>query len=109
VISYPILPSSHSNHHTKNRRDLERVQKVDVRVILQTRYTNYQNGMKMLKLDTLEERRKLFCLRFAKGCLKNEKVKSLFPKKENNHKMKNRKVETLNGTKCLLYLTCKGK
>ena len=83
----------HSSLTSKNRRDLERVQKVAVRVILQTRYTNYQNGLKMLKLETLEERRKLLCLRFAKGCLKNEKVKSLFPKKENNHKMKKRKVE----------------
>ena len=49
--------------------------------------------MKMLKLDTLEERRKLFCLRFAKGCLKNEKVKNVFPRKVNNHEMNRRNAE----------------
>ena len=47
----------------------------------------------MLRIDTLEERRKMLCLRFAKGCLKNEKVKDVFPRKVNNHKMKKRKAE----------------
>ena len=32
------------------------------------------SGLKLLRLDTLEERRKMLCLRFAKGCLKNKKV-----------------------------------
>ena len=30
------------------------------------------------------------CLRFAKQCLRNEKLKSLFPKKVNNHLMEKR-------------------
>ena len=83
----------HSSLTQDNKEDLERVQKVAVRVILQNRYTNYKNGLKLLKLDTLQERRKMLCLRFAKGCLKNEKVKDVFPRKANNHKMKKRKAE----------------
>ena len=44
----------------------------------------------MIKLDSLEERREKLCLRFAKQCLRNEKLKSLFPKKVNNHLMEKR-------------------
>ena len=33
------------------------------------------------------------CLKFAKGCLKNEKVKDMFPMKKNEHSMKKRKSE----------------
>ena len=39
----------------------------------------YKNGLKFLKLDTLEKRRELLCLRFAKKCVKTEKVNNLFP------------------------------
>ena len=44
-----------------------------------------------MNLDNLDERRKIICLKFAKNCLKNEKVKGLFPKIERTLKMKLRK------------------
>ena len=59
--------------------DLERVQKVAFRVILKNEYASYQNALKILGLTTLQERRALLCLRFAKKCT----VASMLPL---NHK-----------------------
>ena len=83
----------HSSLSAKNKRDLERVQKSAVRVILKRKYTNYKDGLKELKIESLEKRRENLCLRFAKKCLKNEKVKDFFPKKKQKHKMIKRKVK----------------
>ena len=81
----------HSSLSTNNRRDLERVQKAAVRVILGNNYTNYKSGLKLLNLEKLTKRREGLCLKFAKNCLKNDKVKSFFPRAKNKHKMKKRK------------------
>ena len=83
----------HSSLTQKNRQDLERVQKAAVRVIMGRNYTTYKNGLIVLKLDTLEKRRELLCLRFAKNCIKTEKVKDLFPLNNSKHGMKMRKVK----------------
>ena len=68
----------------KNRRALERVQKCAVRVILKGKYSNYEDGLKMLKIDTLDTRRNELCLRVAKNCLKNDKVKTMFERIHQN-------------------------
>ena len=81
----------HSSLTEKNTRDLERVQKAAVRVILGKDYTNYKNGLKKLNMERLTKRREKICLRFAKNCLKNEKVRNMFPKNVTEHKMKTRK------------------
>ena len=70
---------------------MERVQKSAVRVILGRKYTSYRKGLEQLNLDGLNERRTKICLKFAKNCLKNEKVKDIFPKAELKHKMRKRK------------------
>ena len=82
----------HSGLSNKNRKDLERVQKTGLKIILGNRFTTYKNGLKMLNLDTLDERRRKMCLKFAQNCLKNEKVKSMFPQKISKHKMQLRKT-----------------
>ena len=82
----------HSSLTSKNRKDLERVQKAAMRVILKKRYVNYKNGLELLNLQTLEKRREMLCLRFAKKCLENEKVSNTFPIQNQNHKMKKRKI-----------------
>ena len=46
-----------------------------MRVILKQKYTSYNDG-------------ELLCLRYAKKCFLNEKVKDMFPKKKSNHNMK---------------------
>ena len=59
--------------------DIERVQKVAVRTILKDDYTTYANALEYLNLETLQVRRHSLCLRFAKQCLKNEKMAEMFP------------------------------
>ena len=83
----------HSSLSGKNRRDLERVQKSALRVILKNNYTSYKRGLRQLNLMTLDKRREELCLKFAKKCLKNDKVRNLFPKNKTNHRMKKRKVK----------------
>ena len=82
----------HSSLTAKNRLALERVQKAAVRVILGNHYINYKDGLKKLKLENLNTRREQLCLRFAKNCLRNDKVKGMFPKNQTEHKMKKRKT-----------------
>ena len=57
------------------------------------KYTNYREGLKNLNLQSLEKRREELCLKFAKKCLSNEKVKNFFPIKNIKHNMKLRKNE----------------
>ena len=104
----------HSSLTKKNRPTLERVQKAAVRVILRDKYTNYTQGLKYLKMETLDERRRQLCLKFAKNCLKIEKLKGMFKKKTNLHDMKlrhqkfyqERKIRTIRYQKSTIpYLT----
>ena len=44
-------------------------------------------------MDTLEKRREILCLKFAKKCTTNEKVSHFFPKRKSHHKMKKRKTQ----------------
>ena len=83
----------HSSLTEANKSDLERVQKAAVKIILKKSYTSYKEGLDILKLDTLDERRKKLCLKFAKNCLKHEKMKKLFPLSNKNHQMKKRLTE----------------
>ena len=83
----------HSSLSVRNRKDLERIQKAAVRVIMGKDYSTYSNGLKYLKIDTLEKRREVLCLRFAKNCLKNEKMQKLFPLKKTKHSMKKRRQQ----------------
>ena len=76
----------HSSLTQKNTSDLERVQKAVVKIIKGSKYTNCDNGLKYLKLDSFEERKKL-CLNFAKKCLKIEKSKTFFPSTKANLKI----------------------
>ena len=79
----------------ENARDIERVQKSALKLILAEKYQNYENALNILELETLEDRRKNLCLEFAKKCLKNEKMKSLLGENEKIHEMKTRKRENL--------------
>ena len=82
----------HSSLTKKNRRDLERVQKTAIKVIMGSQYTTYKEGLKILNIQNLDERRENLCLGFAKKCLTNDKVKSMFPLKTSKHTMKKRKT-----------------
>ena len=60
--------------------------------MLGNNYINYKDGLKKLKIENLFKRREEICLNFAKKCLKNEKLKNIFPKKLKLHKMSQRKT-----------------
>ena len=69
----------HFNITEEKSTDLERVQKVACKIILQDDYISYDHALEILNLDTLKERRNLLCLKFAKKCLTNPKTKEMFP------------------------------
>ena len=76
----------------KNERELERVQKVAVKLIIRNKNT-YEENLNELKIQTLKERRNTLSLNFAKNCLLNEKTKNMFIKNKQAHTMKLRKSE----------------
>jgi hypothetical protein len=47
----------HSSLNNQNNTDIERVQRAAVRVIMVNEYTNYKDGLKNLKLKTLERKK----------------------------------------------------
>ena len=77
----------------QNRKNLERIQKAAVKVIMGKGYSTYKKALKELKIDNLNERRTKLCLTFAKKSLKNEKVKDMFPLQKSKHHMKKRKMK----------------
>ena len=77
----------------KNRNDLERVQKCALRVILGKRYTSYSEALSKLDIESLNTRRESLCLKFAKNCLKVDKLKKMFPKSSTMHNMSKRSFE----------------
>ena len=60
------LPVWHSNLTQHDRNNIERVQKCALAVILGDSYNSYDYALKVTNLTTLEERRQLMCLNFAK-------------------------------------------
>ena len=81
----------HSSLTQENCEDLERVQKAAVRIIIGNNYTNYEDALIKVNLDTLESRRKELCTKFANKSSKslNERAKNMFPRKEKIHQMNN--------------------
>ena len=77
----------------ENANDLERVQKSAVKIMLKDNYSGYKKGLAQLGLDSLEDRRRDLCLNFARKCLKNEKMKHMFPKNSKSHAMGTRHEE----------------
>ena len=77
----------------KNINSLERVQKSALRVILGKKYTSYKNALKELNIESLHDRRQSLCLKFARKCLKVDKLRKMFPRNASMHKMSKRKFE----------------
>ena len=68
--------------------ELERVQKVALRLILREDYESYANALSITNLETLKARREYLLLQFAKKCTKSEHSPDLFPLKYNPHQEK---------------------
>ena len=77
----------------KNIKDLERVQKSAVRIIIGKSYESYTETLKELDMKRLSERRDLICLKFAKTSLRLDNFKKIFPMQKNIHDMETRQNE----------------
>ena len=77
----------HSSLTKENRQDLERVQKAALKVILGKDYNDYDEALKLLNIQSLEQRREVISLRFVKNSLKNANFSKLFPLTKANHVM----------------------
>ena len=71
------------------------------RVILGKKYTSYRNALKELNIDSLHDRRESLCLKFAKKCLKVNKLRKMFPRKVTMHEMSKRSFEYFRVNKSL--------
>ena len=72
------------NLSTKNCQDLERVQKTALKVILGPKYVSYENALEILEEVSLEERRTLLCLKFARKFSTHPNYGQLFQKESQN-------------------------
>ena len=79
----------HSSITKGEQKDIERVQKVALRIILKDGYQTYVNALRMTGLETLAARRTKLCLNFARKCLKNEKTVNIFSLNELNVNTRN--------------------
>ena len=69
----------HASITTGEQKDLERIQKVALRLILGENYTTYNEALKQTGLDTLRSRRTRLSLNFAIKCVNSEKTIHMFP------------------------------
>ena len=76
----------------RNRRDLERIQKISLKIILPS--LTYKQALKHLNIEPLEIRRKALTLRFAKNAKNHPKLKHLFTLNPSKHTMQLRKHKT---------------
>ena len=70
------------------------VQKSAFKIILGDKYVDYDNSLKVLKLQSLKERREDLCFKFARKCLQVPKLKKMFPRNHSDHDMDKRRSES---------------
>ena len=80
----------HSGLTKSDSKDIERIQKAAVKIMMGKNYEGYSKSLKFLKLDSLHERREKNALKFAKKSIKNENFSSFFPKHPEGHTMRKR-------------------
>ena len=79
--------------------DLERIQKVALRIILKENYITYNHALSITSLQTLKSRRILLMKRFAVKCTKNSFTENMFPLNPSTANTRNREK----------YIVTKGK
>ena len=83
----------HSGLSDSDCKDIERVQRAAMRVIMGNKYQGYEEALKYMKLDSLKQRREKMALQFAKKSLKQESFSKLFPLNTSKHIMQKRSPE----------------
>ena len=87
-----------------DRQDLERIQRAALKVILGKDYDGYENSLKVLNMESLNQRRESMALKFVKNSFKNHNFSKLFPLRKANHGMSVR-----NGEKYHVNITNTGR
>ena len=64
-----------------------------MKIILGSKYDDYEIALAKLGMEKLSERREQLCLNFAKKCVKNPKTNHMFPQNSKEHQMKTRMSE----------------
>ena len=72
----------HSSLTQENSEDLERTQKTFTKLVLQEKYKTYEQALLQLNLNSLAERRRQLCLKFAQSGEKHGKLTDLLIKNE---------------------------
>ena len=70
----------HNSLTIEQSTDIERVQKVAIRTILNNFEIEYEDALEKVQLEKLELRREQICLKFAQKCTKSTKNEHMFPK-----------------------------
>ena len=68
----------HSSLTDENEKDLERIQKSAVRIILGKDFSNYDDALVKTNLESLKDRREELCINFAKKCLEIEEEEKTY-------------------------------
>ena len=76
VVFHPMLTKDESD-------DIERIQKIILKIILGHRYTDYHQACLSLTVENLHSRRTKLSLNFGLKCIESDKFKHLF--KQNSH------------------------
>ena len=77
ILEYAV-PVWHSSITGEERLLIERVQKSAFHIILGDQYSSYRSALKALRSDTLFERRRKLCLKFANKSAKSPKFSKWF-------------------------------
>ena len=72
--------------------ELERVQKVALRIILKEDYLDYSHALEVTGLEPLRLRRQRLCLNFAKKCTRNQLTQDMFPLKQTRVNTRNPEI-----------------
>ena len=76
------VPAWHAAITQKQRKDIERVQKTALHIMLGNKYSDYRNALQTVNLTALESRREDICTKFAKKAEKHPKFRNWFRTKQ---------------------------
>ena len=74
-----------------------------MKIILQDKFTNYENALHQLNIQDLKTRREDLCKKFAKSCLSNEKTLKMFPKRRNLRSLRKNEIFDVNYARTEIY------
>ena len=95
----------HSSLTEEQKDDVERTQKVSLRVILGKDYCDYKSALSSTLLESLESRREKRCLEFGLRSIKHSVHKDMFPRNYNGEKysVRNREKFLVNPARMSYY------